>query len=284
MPHALLQQPRARGLPGLGLEPPAERAHAHPRVRGQRGEVELLVEPLQRPRPGRRRTVAALVRHDAFDELRLAAVAPRRYDAVPRGPVGDLAAVVAADQCRHRSTPAASPAEVRMSPSSTNSSVLVELHLRVERAEQLGAAPSAWWPAARRAARRRRARTRRCRSTRSGCRAGSWRAPRRGRRAACPRSAAAAIVVPGMITVSASASASGPWSGIRLNPALARTGATPARRRGRRTAGCRRRRVAAPNTVGGMVRSKPTTGSRARTATRCGPTRARCRAEAMAIS
>ena len=49
----LRQQPPAGAHAGLVAEPAGERAHAHPRVRRHRGQVDLLVQPPERPGPGR---------------------------------------------------------------------------------------------------------------------------------------------------------------------------------------------------------------------------------------
>ena len=67
-----------------------------PAVPGQRGDVGR--EVLQRPGAGRGGGLADGRGHVTLDVLRLPAVAPGRYDAVPGHRVGDLAAVVAAEQ------------------------------------------------------------------------------------------------------------------------------------------------------------------------------------------
>ena len=82
--------------PGLLAEPPGERAHAHPRLAGHRGQVDRLAEPAQRPLPGRPGRRAGRRRQRGHDELGLPTVAPRRHDAAAGGVVGHLAAVVAA--------------------------------------------------------------------------------------------------------------------------------------------------------------------------------------------
>ena len=147
--------------------------------------------------------------------------------------------------CRHKSIPAASPADVSTSPSSTNKHVLVDAAPADAAAAGRRRTSSAWSrPGARRAVPPRRGRTRRCRSTPAGCRAGSdasAAATLRGQHAVAR--APAGTACPGSTTVSAVASASGPACGHacrtrsspRRVPASART--SP-----RRRAGCRRRR------------------------------------------
>ena len=114
---------RARRQPGLRAEPPGERAHAHPRVLGERrpgraGRRSLL----QRPRPGRRRALACRGRARAG---RCTATGRPRATAAPRSSARPgwrpRCRGRARMTCRHRSTPAPSPAEVSTSPSSTKS-------------------------------------------------------------------------------------------------------------------------------------------------------------------
>ena len=166
---ARLGEPRP-GLAGLLAEPAGERAHAHGGVLGQVGELERLVEAGQRPRArraggrvGRRRAPAARCTAPA---RRRAAAARRVRRATP------LATAVPwsrRTRCRHRSMPAALPAEVSTSPSSMKStSASTVTSGRAAGSARRG--PSAWWRGGRRAVRRRRARRRRCRWTRAGCR------------------------------------------------------------------------------------------------------------------
>ncbi|TWP52477.1 tetratricopeptide repeat protein [Lentzea tibetensis] len=100
--HALLRDPPAGARPGLLAEPAGERADAHPRLVGQRGQLQRFVEPLQRPRAGGCGRRVAELGHRALDELRLAALPPRRHDAVARHLVRDFAAVVGADHVQHQ--------------------------------------------------------------------------------------------------------------------------------------------------------------------------------------
>src|SRR5579885_1954268 len=96
MLDALAQQPAPGAQAGLLPEPAGEGTHAHPRVGREPGQVERLLEVLERPRPGRPGRRVAERGQRPLDELRLAAVAPGRYDTAPGRAVGHLAAVVAA--------------------------------------------------------------------------------------------------------------------------------------------------------------------------------------------
>ena len=63
------------------------------------GQVERAVEAAQRPGARGRRSRRPAAAGTALDELRLAAVAPRRDDAAPGRAVGHVAAVVARGRC-----------------------------------------------------------------------------------------------------------------------------------------------------------------------------------------
>ena len=127
--------------------------------------------------------------------------------------------------------PAATPAEVSTSPSSTKSTSGSSRTCGNSRAEPVGVQPSAWWPGGRRAGRRRRARTRRCRSTRSG-RVAAVAAQRLGaaRRATVPSvSAEAAVDARARSRCRRRRQDSGPWSGSTGSRPTVRTG-PPSRR------------------------------------------------------
>ena len=166
--------------------------------------------------------------------------------------------------------PAASPAEVSTSPSSTNSWFSSSSTCGIQRRELVGVGPVRGGRAAVEQARPRPARRRRCRSRRSGCRAGSWPAPPRtsvgsspvrrgprhpgaghdhgvgrGQRRRRPRSGT--MRVAGL----------GRAPGRRVRPARSpRTAVAPSSSR------------AAPSSWDGMAASKPTTGASSSTATR----------------
>ena len=135
--------------------------------RGQVRQLDRLLQPLQHPGPGRPRCRRlAGLRHRALDELGLAAVAPRRYDAAAGRPVGHLAAVVAADHVQAQVDAGGDPGR------GEHVAVVDEQHVGVQLApggtgwrNVVGVAPSGWSPGGRRAARPRPARRRRCRST-----------------------------------------------------------------------------------------------------------------------
>ena len=101
--------------------------------------------------------------------------------------------------------PAATPAEVSTSPSSTKSTSGSSRTCGNSAAEPRRRRPSGWWPGGRRAARRRRARTRRCRSRPSGRPVARPRASAAvsGRSSGTPSVDGASPWMPGTITVSA---------------------------------------------------------------------------------
>ena len=202
-----------RAEPGLVAEPPGEGPHAHPGVRGQRRQVERLVEMGQRPGAGRAAAVdGRSVRHVAHDELRLAAVPPRRHHAAPGGAVGDLAAEVAADQVQ---------AQVDARPRPRPTSARRRRRRRARRgpaapagnaAEQVGVGPvrrrgPAVEPADRGERERGGADRDQPGAGRHAAQRGDSASVEPGRRRPCDP------CTPGMITVSASARISGPWSG-----------------------------------------------------------------------
>ena len=211
-------------LTGLLTEPTVEGARAHLRVPGQPLHRELFVEVLQRPLPGRGGREVVRRRHLPVDELRLAALAPRRHHAVPGDGVGHLRAVIGANDVQAQVD---SRGEARRRE---HVAVVDEQHVLVEQhiADAAGACrrrtSNAWSPAARRAGPPRRARTRRCRSTPAGCRAGSAPTPPTPSGDSTPSMRADGNRVPGITTVSAVASTSGPAAGSRSKPVVAATG------------------------------------------------------------
>ncbi len=90
-------QPLGRAGAGLLPEPAGERAHAHPRTAGQLVQAQRLSQVLQGPGTAGGGARPGGFRHRPVDVLRLPAVPPRRHHAGAGRPVGDLAAVVAAD-------------------------------------------------------------------------------------------------------------------------------------------------------------------------------------------
>src|SRR5262249_40902480 len=79
--------------------------------------------------------------YDALDELRLPTITPRRYDAMPGGSVGDLATEVAPDQMQTEVDPGRETGRREDVAVVDEEPVLVELHLRVDAAEQVGPLP-----------------------------------------------------------------------------------------------------------------------------------------------
>ena len=118
---AAAADPRARRLTGLLAEPAVERARAHVGVPGQPLDGQLLVEMLQRPvagRGGREWSGAGTCRsmNCAWPPSRHGGTTQYRATALATwAPWSDRM------MCRHKSIPAARPAEVSTSPSSTNS-------------------------------------------------------------------------------------------------------------------------------------------------------------------
>ena len=83
--HPLGVQPLERGGPGLGDEAAGERPRADRGAVGERGDVERLVEVVERPAPDLLERAAPVAGGQrALDELRLAALAMRRGDHRPR--------------------------------------------------------------------------------------------------------------------------------------------------------------------------------------------------------
>ena len=121
MQHPLLVQPAAAGScpsrPGSG-----ERRSARCAPRGgpsrRRSEVRAAARASTRTSPRARRSGTSGI--GPLDELRLAAAAVRRDDHPPRDAVRGSAPRSRRTMCRQRSMPAATPADVRIAPSSTH--------------------------------------------------------------------------------------------------------------------------------------------------------------------
>ncbi len=95
---ALLDQPASWAHAHFFVEAAGEGAQAHVGVLGEVGQGQRLVEVLLRPLAGGGRSVCCGVGDRVLDVLRLAPVAPRGDDAYACHMVGDLAAVVLADE------------------------------------------------------------------------------------------------------------------------------------------------------------------------------------------
>ena len=175
--------------PGLLAEAPGEGPHAHPRVRGEVGQGERLAEPLAGPRrgwpPSRVSPGSGTGRSTNCDWP------PSRHGATTLRRATRLATSLPWSRritCSSRSMPAALPG------GGEDVAVVDEQHVgvQVDRGEQArrtpGRAPSAWWPAGRRAGPPRRARTRRCRSRPAAPTPPCAAAGRPARPAACRRS------------------------------------------------------------------------------------------------
>ena len=173
--------------PDLVAEPPRERAYAHRLALGELPQRDRLVQPLQRPRAGPARCwPTGGSGSGRRDVLRLTALPVRRHHVRRATPFATAAPKSRRTMCRHRSMPAATPAEVSTSPSSTYSTSGSTFTRGKSRWKRSGWS-SAWSPGGRPAGPPRRAGTRPCRSTRPARPAGPPRRPRPVPESAGPR-------------------------------------------------------------------------------------------------
>ena len=172
--------------------------------------------------------------------------------------------------CRHRSIPAARPADVSTSPSSTKSTFSSTFTRGCSRRSVVGELPVGGCRATVEQARPRRARMRPCRWTPSGCPAGWRRAPPSRPASGHRRRVPTGIACRGSPRCRRPPAPPAP----RRARCRSRWWSAPVVHRGRtprrRTAAVPSSSTAAPNSVGAIMASKPTTGGRSRTATRCG--------------
>ena len=108
---------------------------------GHRGQVDRLAEPALRPLPGRSGRGPGRRRQRGHDELRLAAVAPRRHDAAAGRVVGHLAAVVAAHDVQAQVDAGPDAGRGEHVAVVDEEHVRVEPHLREVPAEPVGVGP-----------------------------------------------------------------------------------------------------------------------------------------------
>ena len=116
-----LRQPFSGLLPTSLAEAPGEGAHAHVRVPGHVLQRDRLGQPVQRPLPGRRSGAVGVLRTGCSMNC---ACPPSRHGATTQRRAAAEATAAPwsrRTRCRHRSMPAAPPADVRMRPLSTNS-------------------------------------------------------------------------------------------------------------------------------------------------------------------
>src|ERR1039457_1201248 len=118
---AALDDPLVGAHADLGAESTGEGPKAHRGMGCEVFQCERLPEVVECPVASRSRRRGRLAWQRLLDELGLAAVAPGSDDAAASGRVGDLGAASRRTRCRHRSIPAAPPAEVSTRPVSTNS-------------------------------------------------------------------------------------------------------------------------------------------------------------------
>ena len=264
--------PHAWRLAGLLAESAVEGARAHLRVPGQPLHRELLVEVPQRPLPRRGSGEVIRRRHLPVDELRLAALPPRRHHTVPGDGVGHLRAVIGANDVQAQVDSGGKARRGEHVAVIDEQHVLVEQHLAGAGAACRRRTSNAWSPG-------RPSSSPAAASTNAPVQIDTSRVPGRIRaNAADCLWRQHAVDAGGRIARAGDHDGVGggerlraPRRAARRSPSSPRPVRTSARtsppRRARRPSAS----VALENSVGAIAASNPTTGGSSRTATRCMP-------------